>query len=136
MKTLADLEKGYEFPPASFTLTDDWVDGYISAVEDEAIAAALGDGAVPPMAVAALGVRALLEHAGLPTGTLHAGQELAFSSPVRRGDTLTASARVGSRGERAGWVLMGVDLRVERPGETVMTGRGLLSFPLAEGAAA
>jgi hypothetical protein len=31
---------------------------------------------------------------------------------------------------------MGVDLRVGRGGDTVMTGRGLLSFPVAEGAAA
>jgi acyl dehydratase len=135
MKTLAELEKGYEFPPASFDLSGEWVDGYVSAVEDGAIAS-LGGDLVPPMAVAALGVRALLEHAALPPGTLHASQELAFCAPIHRGETLTAFARVGSRGERAGWVLMGVDLRIERAGEAVMTGRGLLSFPVAEGAAA
>jgi acyl dehydratase len=134
MRTLAELEKGYDFPPAAFVLSDEWVDGYVSAVEDAAIGS-LG-GIVPPMAVAALAVRALLEHAALPPGTLHAGQELAFASPVRRDETLTASARVSSRGERAGWVLMGVDLRVGRGGDTVMTGRGLLSFPVAEGATA
>jgi len=135
MTTLAALEKGYEFPPASFDLSDEWVDAYVASVEDEAMAA-LDGGFVPPMAIAALGIRALLEHSSLPHGTLHAGQELAFTAPVRRGETLTVAARIASRGERAGWILMGVELRVARDGVPVMTGRATLSFSFAEGAAA
>ena len=135
MTTLADLEKGHEFPPAPFDLSDQWVDAYVASVEDEAIGALEG-AFVPPMAVAALAIRALLEHASLPPGTLHAGQELAFTAPVRRGEALTVAARIASRGERAGWALMGVELNVARDGEAVMTGRAMISFPLAEGAAA
>ena len=135
MTTLAALEKGYEFPPASFDLSDEWVDAYVASVEDEAIGT-LDGGFVPPMAVAALAIRALLEHAGLPPGTLHAGPELAFTAPVRRGEALTVAARIASRGERAGWALMGVELRVARGGEAVMTGRTTVSFPVTEGAAA
>jgi acyl dehydratase len=132
--TLAALEKGHEFPPASFDLSDEWVGDYVASVEDEAIGA-LDGGFVPPMAVAALAIRALLEQASLPPGTLHAGQELAFTAPVRRGESLTVAARIASRGERAGWVLMGVELRVAGDGATVMTGRATLSFPVAEGSA-
>ncbi len=135
MTTLVALEKGHEFPPASFDLSAEWVEAYVASVEDEAIGA-LDGGFVPPMAVAALAMRALLEHASLPPGTLHAGQELAFTAPVRRGETLTVAARIASRGQRAGWVLMGVELRVARDGGTVMTGRATLSFPAAEGTAA
>jgi len=132
--TLAALEKGHEFPPASFDLSDQWVGDYVASVEDEAIGA-LDGGFVPPMAVAALAIRALLEQAGLPPGTLHAGQELAFTAPVRRGETLTVAARIASRGKRAGWSLIAVELRVAREGATVMTGRATLSFPAAEGSA-
>ena len=135
MTTLAALEKGYEFPPASFDLSEEWVDAYVASVEDEAIVS-LDGGVVPPMAVAALAIRALLEHASLPPGTLHAGQELAFTALVRRGETLTVVARIASRGERAGWALMGVELRVARGGVAVMSGRATISFPVAEGAAA
>ena len=135
MTTLAALEKGYEFPATSVDLSDQWVDAYIASVEDEAMAA-LDGGFVPPMAIAALAIRALLEHSSLPPGSLHAGQELAFIAPVRRGETLTVAARIASRGERAGWVLMGVELRVARDSVPVMTGRATLSFPVAEGAAA
>ncbi len=135
MTTLAALEKGYEFPPASFDLSDEWVDAYAASVEDEAIGA-LDGGFVPPMAVAALAIRALLENASLPPGTLHAGQELAFTAPVRRGEMLTVASRIASRGERAGWALMGVELRVARAGEDVMTGKATITMPAAEGAAA
>ncbi len=134
MTTLAALEKGHEFPPASFDLSDEWVGDYVAAVEDEAIGA-LDSGFVPPMAVAALAIRALLDQAILPPGTLHAGQELAFTAPVRRGETLTVAARIASCGERAGWVLVGVELRVAGDGATVMAGRATLSFPVAEGSA-
>ena len=135
MTTLAALEKGHEFPPASFDLSEEWVDAYVAAVEDEAIGA-LDGGFVPPMAVAALAIRALLENASLPPGTLHIGQELAFTAPVRRGETLTVAARIASRGKRAGWVLIAVELRVAGDDGTVMTGRVTLSFPAAEGTVA
>ena len=134
MTTLAALEKGYEFPAASFGLSEEWVDAYVASVEDEAIGV-LDGGLVPPLAIAALSIRALLDQASLPPGTLHAGQELTFTSPVRPGETLTVAARIASRGERAGWVLMGVELRVARDGAAVMTGRATLSFPVADGAA-
>jgi acyl dehydratase len=132
--SLSALDKGYEFPETTFTLSDDWAGAYVAAVEDEAIASFRGY--VPPMSIAALGVRAMLEHASLPPGTLHAGQELAFAAPVRRGETLAIGARIATRGERAGWVLMGIELRVSRGGEPVMTGRATISFPAAQGAPA
>jgi acyl dehydratase len=132
MTSLAELLKGYEFPAATFELTDDWTIDYIAAVEDETIAR-VGANLVPPMAVAALSVRALLEHSSLPPGSLHAGQELAFTSAVRRGDTLTARARILSRGERQGAVLMSIELGVERGAMDVMSGRATIAFPVVGG---
>jgi acyl dehydratase len=86
------------------------------------------------MAIAALSIRALLEHAALAPGTIHAGQEVAFHSAAKTGETLTVGATVASRGERAGWVLMGVDLEASGAGGVVMTGRATITFP-ADGAA-
>lgn len=128
MTSLAALAKGHEFPAATFELTNDWTDAYIAAVEDEAVGR-VGAEFVPPMAVAALSVRALLENASLPPGSLHAGQELAFSSAVRRGDRLTANAHIISRGERQGAVLMSIELDVDRGEDDVMTGRATIAFP-------
>jgi acyl dehydratase len=132
MTSLATLAKGHVFPAATFELTGDWIDAYIAAVDDEAIAS-VGAQYVPPMAIAALSVRALLEHSSLPPGSLHAGQELSFTSAVRRGDTLTASARILSRGERQGAVLMSIELDVDRGGDDVMVGRATIAFPAGGG---
>lgn len=125
---LASLPKGHEFPPATFTLTREWVAEYVAAVSDGAIGA-IGDELVPPMALATQSIRVLIEASPLPAGTLHAGQELSFRRAVHIGERLTASARVVSRGERAGWVLMSVDMDVEASGSSVMTGRATITFP-------
>lgn len=132
-QTLAAFGKGHEFPPTSFDLSHDWVADYVAAVEDAAIASHAG--VVPPMALAALGVRALLESAGLPEGAVHVGQELSFHRAVNTGETLAARAKIVSRGERAGWVLVGLDLSISDADDAVvMTGRATLTFPAETGA--
>ncbi len=128
--TLAGLAKGHRFPPAAFDLSPEWVHGYAAAVEDSAITRLPGD-FVPPMAVAALAIRALLQSAALPAGAVHLSQELAFHRGVHTGERLRAGAQVASRGERQGWVLMGVELSVDGDdGTLVMTGRATLTFPV------
>ena len=128
---LDTLAKGHELPPSAFELTPEWVREYVAAVQDEAIGL-LGPELAPPMAVAALAVRALLERAALPPGAVHIGQEIAFRRAARVGERLSASARVVSRGERQGWLLMGIDLSVSGEGGPVMEGRATLTMPVAE----
>ncbi len=126
---LDTLPKGHQLPPLAFELSPQWVRQYVAAVEDGAIGALDGE-FVPPMAVVALGARALFEGAALPPGAVHLGQEIEFVRPVRRGGRLSASARVVSRGERQGWVLMGIEMKVDsQDGEPVMKGRATLTMP-------
>ena len=127
---LDTLARGHEFPASAFELSLEWVREYVAAVEDEAIGL-LGPDLVPPMAVAALAVRALLERAALPPGAVHIGQEIAFRRAARVGERLSASARVVSRGERQGWLLMGIDLNVEGEGGPIMEGRATVTMPAA-----
>ncbi len=130
MPTLASLEKGHDFAAAEFDVSPEWVSAYTLAVEDDAISRVDPD-AVPPMAIAALSIRALLDQAALPPGTVHIGQEIAFSRCARAGERLAASARIVSRGERQGWVLMVVDMSVAGAGgDVVMNGRATLTFPV------
>ena len=126
--SLAVLPKGYEFPSTTFTLSREWVADYIAATGDETTQKLDGD-LVPPMALAALSIRALIEASPLPPGTLHAGQELSFRRAVRIGEELTAKAHIVSRGERPGWVLMSVEFKVSAAGEPVMSGRATVTFP-------
>ena len=132
-ETFASLVKGQEFAPVEFQLSADWVDAYIGAVDDGSIRA-LGSDRVPPMALAALAVKALIQDTRLPPGAIHLGQELSFPVPVEIGETLTVRARIANRGERQGWALLGIEMTVERAdAQPVMSGRATLTFPLGEG---
>ncbi|MEE8370362.1 MAG: MaoC family dehydratase [Dehalococcoidia bacterium] len=132
-QSLEALSKGYEFPPVAVDLSSGWVRDYTAAVEDEAIGA-LGADLVPPMALAALSLRALLQGARLPAGAIHLGQEVSFARPVGVGERISAGGRVASRGERRGWVVMGIELTVEDESRApVMTGRATVTMPLGQG---
>jgi len=126
------LTKGRELAGTAFEVSPGWVKEYVETVEDGAIGA-LGPELVPPMAVAALAFRSLLEAVELPPGALHVGQELAFLAPVRAGARLTARARVASSGQRAGWSLLAFDLQVQAEGgRTVLTARTTATVPLSD----
>ncbi len=80
---LGHAQRGTRIPGGSFVLSSDWLRQYIEAVEDAAIAS-LGH-FVPPMAVAAQSVGALLKGAPLPAGAIHASQYLSWSRLFREG---------------------------------------------------
>lgn len=127
--SLRHLPKGHRFPPVAFHLSPHWVGEYSHAVEDAAIVGY--PNLVPPMALAALSIRAFLEGASLPPGSIHLGQELSFHRAAQVGERLRAEAEIVSRGERQGWVLMGVALAVTDDTDApVMTGRASVTFPL------
>jgi hypothetical protein len=114
--SLADLPKGHEFASQTFEVTPAWVAEYRAAVNDETRPSSI----VPPLALAAL-----------PEGAIHVSQELNSFRAVEQGESVVAKARIGSRGERAGWVLMGVELEVtEEAGDTIVSGRATITFPL------
>jgi len=127
--SLAALAKGDRLEPVGIDLTDEWVRGYINAVEDQAI---VGMGAcAPPMSLAALAIRALLAQSPLPAGSIHVAQELSFLRPVAIGERLYTHAEILSRGDRQAWVMMGVRLCVrDSAGDLVMDGRATITFPL------
>jgi acyl dehydratase len=129
-----DLSKGMELPPRTFQLSAPWVEEYKAVVEDGAIEK-LGTGVVPPMAVAALAIRSLLESVGLPPGAVHVGQEVAFLREVSAGQRVKATAHVASRGQRGGWALLIIDQHIEdEEGCPVMNGRATVTAILSDAA--
>ena len=124
--SLADLPRGHEFADARFELTREWVAQYRAAVEDE-----ISDPSdAPPLSLATLSIRALLDEAALPSGAIHVSQELSFSLGRQSSHVVVAKARIASRGERAGWVLMAIELEVEdETGTPIMNGRATITFP-------
>ena len=123
------LETGYEFHPASYRLDAEMVAAYLRAVGDTSPLYHDSE-IVPPMAVAALAMAALLESISLPGGTIHVSQEIEFIDPVSVEDTITCHARVSRKHQRGKLHLMTIDLEVfNQEQEAVLSGKTSFLLP-------
>ena len=127
------LEKGYRFPPVFFVLDETAVCDYLEAAEDAALPALCrdeGQAWAPPMAVAALALRGLMEAMGLPPGAVHGSQEFEFRRPVVVGERLASHAWVAHRSQRSGWLALAVETEVtDAAGQAVLAGRASVLIP-------
>lgn len=132
-KAIEALEKGEQFSAVSFVLDDVAVASYVEAVEDEALprlAQAEGKAWVPPMAVAALALRSLMEETVLPAGAIHASQEFEFLRPVEVSERIACRARLGHRSQRGGWWVLVVEIEgADESGQAVLAGRLTVMVP-------
>ncbi|MCJ7510566.1 MAG: MaoC family dehydratase [Dehalococcoidia bacterium] len=127
------LEKGHQFPATSFVLDEEAVARYVEAVEDEALARLAqveGKAWVPPMAVAALALRSLMEEMVLPAGSIHASQELEFVRAVEVGERITCRAWLSHRSQWGGWWVLNVEMEgADESGRAVLAGRSTVMVP-------
>jgi len=126
---VAALRRGYRFPAATFRISAESVGRYLDAVQDRS--AARGE-AAPPLAIAALALRALLERLELPAGSLHAAQEVECRAAAPVGAELTMRGEVTQRSERGGFVASVIEFEVapaDSRGEPVLVGRTTVMAP-------
>jgi len=132
-RVIEALEKGHQFSATSFVLDEEAVARYVEAVEDEALprlAQAEGKAWVPPMAVAALTLRSLIEEMTLPAGSIHASQELEFVRAVEAGERITCRAWLSHRSQRGGWWVLAVEMEgADESGQAVLAGRLTVMVP-------
>jgi hypothetical protein len=138
LPNVADLPRGHELPVAHFRLDADDVRRYVEAVEDRSNAYGQGTEAgpawVPPLAVATMALRAILEQVRLPAGAVHTGQEVEFQRAVPVGASLRSRARVAQRSEMRGVAISVVEFDVAEEGAATpaVVGRATLMAPLGE----
>jgi acyl dehydratase len=119
---------------SAFRLPADDVRRYLEAVEDQSGAYGQGSavaGSVPPLAAAALALRAILAQVRLPSGALHTGQELEFRRPLAVGASLRSRARVAQRSEMRGAVIAIIEFDVAEEGSSApaVVGRATVMIP-------
>jgi hypothetical protein len=122
---------------AGFRLASDDVRRYLEAVEDRTGAyweGPEGPAWVPPLAVAAMALRAILEQVDLPAGALHTRQEVEFRRLVPVGSLLQPRARVAQRSEMRGAVISIVEFDVAEQGspDPAVVGRATVMMPPQE----
>ncbi len=128
--SLTDLPAGHVFTPAAFTVDGEAVLAYRDAVDDGlAVYAAVG--AVPPLAVAALALGALLREVSLPAGSLHASESVRFQRVVPAGAMVECRASLAHRSLRAGWVVSVLESEMLVEGEVAVTARATVMSPAA-----
>ena len=128
----AALSVGQEISSRTLVLDATMVARYVDAVGDKSGIFDLDADrpVVPPMAVAALSLRGVLDDLGILEGTVHVGQELGFSGVVRVGDALTCKATVVQNSVRRDSRFVGLRLSVESGvGREVMSGKSTLVMP-------
>lgn len=113
----------------TFRLDAETVSRYIEAVGDSSLPDD-GRAYVPPMAIAALGLRGVIADLAIPGGTLHLGQELEFLRAVRVGEALECRATLLQNSLRGQWRFMVVQLQVtDGKGQKVMEGKSTITVP-------
>jgi acyl dehydratase len=125
-----DLKAGQEFSPATFQLDAAAVADYLKAVEEDS-AIYRATGLVPPMALAALALKSLIDTISMPAGTIHVSQEFEFLAAVNVQDALTSQARVSRIQERGKLHLMTVDISVvNQEQKQVLSGKTSFVLPV------
>ena len=126
------LAVGYNLSRQSFTLDTDTVERCVDAVQDRSglYDATAGLPIAPPMCVAALALRGVLDALGIPEGAVHAGQEQDFLAAVPVGATLECSATVAQNSTRGAWRFVAVNMEVHDTGHRkVMTAKCTIMTP-------
>lgn len=125
------LETGQELSNQSLTLDAKAVGDYVAAVSDNSSPVA-SDGTllVPPMAIAALALSAVINALQIPGGTIHASQELGFGGAVRVGESLDCRATLAQNSVRRGWRFLVVNMEAtSKVGTIVMEGKSTIMLP-------
>ena len=126
------LNPGDSVSKKSYVLDAATVTEYIDAVADRSRVGISDEGrdAVPPMAVAAMSLRGVVNDLQIPGGTLHVGQELEFYEAVSEGETIDCTATLVQNSVRGDWRYMVVRLLTrDSKGREVMGGKSTIMLP-------
>ena len=125
-------KQGGEVDLGRWVMEPDLVGSYLDAT---------GDGSdiyrelnmVPPMALVAIAIGALLRKLGLPPGTVHAAQELECVRGVRQGEEVTCIASLSRPARREAWSILSASLTLyAADGERLLGGRSTVLVPVNE----
>ena len=122
------LSTGQSLSKHAFRLDSATVRDYVSAVSDSVHEQ---PGAkVPPMCVAAMSLRGVIDDLRIPGGTVHAGQELQFLAEVEIGSELTCNAVLVQNSVRGEWRFLVVELETcDAATRSVLTGKSTIMLP-------
>lgn len=122
------LSSGQSISKRAFRLDSEAVRRYVAAVSDGALDQ--GSTNVPPMCLAAMSLRGVIDDLQIPGGTVHAGQELQFLAEVEMGEELICEAVLAQNSVRGEWRFLVVELETrDSAARAVLTGKSTIMLP-------
>lgn len=123
-----ELPVGFEFPKASYELTEDAVSKYLAAVEEGPDF--MASGVIPPLALGAFAMTAMSQTFTVPPGSIHASQEFNFLKAVPIGDSIICMGKIANKLARGKLNLITMEITVlNSDGEEVVTGKATIAAP-------
>lgn len=121
--------KEVEVDLGAWEITEERVKQYLDAVGDASPVYPQA-GLVPPLALAAYALGALLQKLVLPPSTIHSLQGLETHQPVQFGDKITGIARLGSPKVRGGYGFITISYTLhDGADQKVLTGKSTVLVP-------
>ena len=128
-----DITAGAAIDLGSWTLTEQSVREYLDAVADD-LGLYMEAGLVPPLALCAWALGAMLEKLSLPAGAIHSIQEMEAVAGVAIGDEIRGEAVPERPRNRGGLRFMTVGYTLENgSGDIVQRGKTTVLTPEGEG---
>ena len=128
-----EINAGLAIDLGSWTLTEDAVKGYLGAVGDD-LGLYAETGLVPPLALCAYALAAMLHKLSLPAGTVHSIQEMEVLGAVAVGDEIHGEAVPERPRSRGGLTFTSVSYTLENgSGKVVQIGKTTVLTPAGEG---
>jgi hypothetical protein len=127
---LTDLQAGHSFETINFAIDRERTQAYLAATGDK-LTVYNENEAIPPLAIAAFALGALLEKVSLPPGTLHANESLRAHEAVHFGKQLQCEARLAQRSARGGWIVSVLESEIMVEGRVAVSTRATVLSPAA-----
>ena len=126
--SFTELPIGFEFPKASYELTESVISKYLEAVEEDLDF--LTSGVIPSLALGAFAMTAMSDKFTVPPGSIHASQEFEFLKPVSIGTSITCTGKIAHKLERGRLNLITLEITVlNQGGGEVVTGKATIAAP-------
>lgn len=124
-----ELIPGYEFEPAALRLDSESLTAYFKAVEgDNGIYK--NNQIVPPVAIAALAMRAMAASISMPPGTIHVSQDMQFLGLAGPNEAMTSHAIVNRNVKRGKFHMLTISINVlDRNNKPLLTGETSFILP-------
>lgn len=132
----SSLAVGDVFSHRRYSIPRDSVNRYLEAVQDSSPSSS-GDSSfisqlAPPMCVATLSLRGVVQDLHIPGGTLHVSQDMQFLKPVPIDMSLTCIATLHQNSTRGNWRFIMMEMEVtDAMKDIVLKSRSSIMIPVA-----